>query len=96
VFAARKTDSAVPPKKPHESGEHARDLETMIRRSLESALLEPEPAPELQSTSRMSPFDLEDALANPAARPTDAPPPSDGVVEVASLPLPAIEIDRTK
>ena len=90
MSAARKTDSAAAPKTPHESGEHVRDLETLIRRSLEPAV------PALQSTTRMTRFDLDDALANPAARPTGKPPPPGVAMEIPSLPLPAVEIDRNR
>lgn len=78
----------VQSKPPQQSGEHAISLDGLIRRSFERAF-----ETELQSTSRISRFELDEVLASPEVRPT-APPLVDGAIELTSLPPPAIEIDQ--
>lgn len=82
----------------HRSGEHAIDLDAMIRRSFESAF-----ESNLQTTSRVSRFELEEILATPEAHPSQLPIVPTPIVNVVSegiafdsLPAPAIEVDRTK
>lgn len=77
------------------SGEHPISLDEQIRRRFERAF-----ATDLQTTSRLEPFVLDDMLAQPEVRPTHPPEPaapeseSENAVAVGSLPPPAIEINR--
>jgi hypothetical protein len=89
----------------HASGEHAIELDRLIRNTFEDAF-----EADLQSTSRVSKFELEGVLSNPEVRPTEPPkaPPIVGMpivnvvpdeydaISVGSLPPPAIEIAATK
>jgi hypothetical protein len=87
------------------SGEHAIELDQLIRNRFEEAF-----EADLQTTSRVSKFELEEVLSSPEVRPTEPPGAptvvglpivnvaSDacGAITVGSLPPPAIEVDRTK
>src|SRR5690349_18766550 len=87
------------------SGEHVIELDRMIRNRFEEAF-----EADLQSTSRVSRFELEEVLSSPEVRPTDPPPtppivglpivnvvPDDyDAISVGSIPPPAIEIQTTK
>lgn len=92
-------------RKVHRSGEHAIGLDEVIRRQFERAF-----ASELESTSRISRFDLDDMLARPDVRPSD-PPAVDApivgmpivnvvaddyeAITVGTLPPPAVETDHS-
>ena len=87
----------------HRSGEHNIELDRMIRSTFEDAF-----EADLQTTSRVSKFELEEVLSSPEVRPTE--PPSTPIVgmpivnvvadayeaiAVGSIPPPAVEINRT-
>lgn len=89
----------------HKSGEHPIELDQLIKNRFEEAF-----EADLQTTARVSKFELEEVLASPEVRPTDPPPtpliqgmPIVNVVAeeyeaivVGSLPPPAIEVPSTK
>lgn len=106
MSAARKKphEVVVTERQIHKSGEHAIELDRIIRSTFEDAF-----EADLQTTSRVSKFELEEVLSSPEVRPTE--PPSTPIVpmpivnvvaddyeaiSVGSLPPPAIEIPSTK
>jgi hypothetical protein len=104
MSAARK-DQDVVVTEIHRSGEHTIELDRLIRNTFEEAF-----ETDLQTTSRVSKFELEEVLSSPEVRPTDPPPtpPIVGVpivnvvpddyeaIAVGSIPPPAIEIGPTQ
>jgi hypothetical protein len=97
MTAARKSqhEVVVTERLVNESGEHSIELDRIIRNTFEEAF-----ETDLQTTAQVSKFELEEVLSSPEVRPTDPPPtppiPGVPIVNVGSLPPPAIEIDRTK
>jgi len=95
------TATEVSPQPRARSGEHVISLDEQIRRQFERAFEN-----DLQTTSQVSKFELEDMLAKPEARPSHPPIVGMPIVNVVAedyeaiaigtLPPPAVEIDRTK
>lgn len=104
MSAARKNQDVIVTEV-HRSGEHPIELDQLIRNTFEDAF-----ETDLQTTARVSKFELEEVLSSPEVRPTDPPPatlivgmpivnavPEDyEAIAVGSIPPPAIEVDRTK
>lgn len=103
-MTAAKKQGEVELREVHRSGEHNIELDRIIRTTFEDAF-----EGDLQTTSRVSKFELEEVLSSPEVRPTEPPPvPIAGVpivnvvpddyeaIAVGSIPPPAVEIDRTK
>lgn len=106
MSAARKSqhEVAVTEREIHKSGEHSIELDRIIRNAFEDAF-----EADLQTTSRVSKFELEEVLSSPEVRPTEppstpiVPTPIVNVVDddyaaitVGSIPPPAIEVPSTK
>lgn len=102
MTAAKKHEVEL--KEVHRSGEHEIELDRLIRTTFEDAF-----EADLQTTSRVSKFEMEEVLASPEVRPTEPPstpivgmpivnvvPDEYEAIAVGSLPPPAVEIDRTK
>jgi hypothetical protein len=97
------TQGSVDIKDVQRSGEHSIELDRLVRRAFEDVF-----EADLQATSQLSRFELEEVLASPEARPSEPPlaeTPIQGIpivnavtegIAIDALPEPAIEIDRTK
>jgi hypothetical protein len=100
MSAARKNQDVVVTEI-QRSGEHTIELDRLIRNTFEEAF-----ETDLQTTSRVSKFELEEVLSSPEVRPTDPPivglpivnvvPEDYEAIAVGSIPPPAIEIGPTE
>lgn len=100
----KKAETSVHPQERARSGEHVISLDEQIRRQFERAFEN-----DLQTTSQVSKFVLENMLAKPEVRPSNPPivgmpivnvvPDDYDAIAIGTLPPPAVEVpmlDRTK